>query len=299
MSTLVKKELFDKIKPNFTEITSEVDFKKEVSFAVQHFSKNTYLSGATDESKLKAVLNVAQTGLTLNPVLKLAYLVPRKSSYGLECCLEPSYQGLVKLVTDTGSASNIYSYPVYKGDEFVEVLGTSIDLIHKPKRESKEITHVYAVAVLPNGTKQIEVMTKADVEEIRDYSESYKAYKSGKIKSCIWVKNESEMYRKTVIRRLCKYLPKTERWEKLSTAINLDESDYEVSHGKINLIESLIETSLLSPEQRDGILMSLNTISNSEASETISYLKNNQIDPINSGSNYSQNDISKKLDEIK
>lgn len=74
------------------------------------------MNGATTTSKLQAVFNVALTGLTLNPTLKLAYLVPRynNASRELEVHLEPSYQGLVKLVTDTGSAKSVSSQVVLK-----------------------------------------------------------------------------------------------------------------------------------------------------------------------------------------
>jgi len=101
---LTLKDQFKLIEDRFVALTNADTFTKECSFALQHFGKNSYLNGSTTESKLQAVMNVAQVGLTLNPVLKLAYLVPRFSNGKVECFLEPSYQGLVKLVTDTGSA---------------------------------------------------------------------------------------------------------------------------------------------------------------------------------------------------
>jgi len=108
----LKKEHFNKIEPRFIELSDQKTFAKECSFAMQHFAKNDYLDKATIESKLQAVLNVAQVGLTLNPVLKLAYLVPRFENGAVKCFLEPSYQGLVKLITDTGSAKNVTCHPV-------------------------------------------------------------------------------------------------------------------------------------------------------------------------------------------
>lgn len=298
MSNIIKKEDFKAIKPQFTELVDEKTFTKEVSFAMQHLGKNNYLNSSTTESKLKAVLNVAQVGLTLNPILKLAYLVPRREGSNVVCCLEPSYQGLVKLITDTGSAQNVYAHVVYEGDEFEEILGTSTELIHKPKRQSKLVTHVYAVAILHNGAKQVEVMTDAEVQEIKEKSESYKAFKSGRIKSCIWEDHYGEMCRKTVIRRLCKYLPKTERWEKLGTAISLDESDFKLSDGQYDLIESLMGTSVLGQEHREALELELETMSSSRASDVIKTLRFEQRDPIESGAGYGQKEIHKKLDDM-
>lgn len=293
---IIRKEEFDRIKSDFVALIDENTFKKEVSFAIQAFNGNSYLNGTTTESKLRAVMNISQTGLTLNPVLKLAYLIPRTINGKRECCLDPSYQGLVKLITDTGSARNVYSHLVYKGDIFEESLGTSVELIHKPKRESKEITNVYAVAVLQDGQKQIEVMTIEQVNEIRDKSESYKAFKNGKNKICIWELHYGEMARKTVIRRLCKYLPKTDQWERLAQANELIDQDYKSSWGQREMASGLLDTSVYDERQRHEISMEIEIMTSSRASEIIQDLKNNQLNPVESGVNYGQKDIQKQLD---
>jgi recombination protein RecT len=79
--------------------------KKEVSFAIQSINKSAQLQKCSGESVLQAVLNIANVGLTLNPAAKEAYLIPRWNSLtgSNEACLDPSYIGLVKLLTDTGS----------------------------------------------------------------------------------------------------------------------------------------------------------------------------------------------------
>jgi recombination protein RecT len=291
------KEQFPKIREKFLKLANEETFIRECSFAIQHLNKNPYLQKATQESILESVMNIANTGLTLNPVLKLAYMIPRYNSVHKEvqCVLEPSYQGLVKLITDTGSARNVFAHVVYEGDEFEEILGTEPSITHKPKHLSTKITFAYAVAVLFNGSRQIEVMTKAEINDIRDKSESYKAYKDGKVKSCIWVSDEGEMCRKTVIKRLTKYLPKTDQWDKLATAIDIDNKDYSISNDQASYIESLLQTCSLPVEEVIEIEKSLNTINSGEASKMITYLQNNQRDPIASGDNYSQSDIKKKM----
>lgn len=296
MSTEIQiHETFKPIAQRLAQFMSTETIVKECNFAMQAFNKNSYLNGSTQASKQQAILNVAQIGLTLNPVLKYAYLVPRYSNGQVECFLEPSYQGIVKLITDTGSAKSVYAYPVYKGDVFDVVLGTKTDIVHKPKYASQEMTHVYAVANLADGSQMMEVMSVEEVNAIRDKSESYKSFIAKKTTSCVWNDHHSEMSRKTVIKRLCKYLPKTERWDRLAQAIDLDNSDYSASHEQKDYIESLLRTANLDERETSRLYNEVESMSSSRAAEVIEYLMNNQVDPIMSGANYGQAEIAAKL----
>lgn len=306
MSEEVKKlkptnvDFYNPIKDKFSEIVDNVTFAKEVSFAAQLVRASPQLQQADANSTLTAVMNVAQIGLSLNPAKKEAYLLPRWNNRKrcVETCLEPSYQGLVKLATNTGSVKTIYCHVVYEGDEFEVSLGTSTEIKHKPKFSSKNITHVYSVSVLHDGTKQIEVMTYSDISEIKERSESYKAYKAGKISSCVWTTDEGEMCRKTVIRRAVKYLPKTDMWDKLQKAIELDESDFKADWNKIHYIESLLSKSTLPHDQISTIESEMYNYTDIQANECIRHLKDNQRDPIESGDGYSQTDVRNKLKEV-
>ena len=230
-------------------------------------------------------------------------MVPYKAKEGqnwvTKCRVEPSYQGLTKLVTDTGSAKTIYAHAVYDGDDFKTTLGTSVGIIHEPKYLSTEITHIYAVAILSDGTKQVEVMTTEQIDLIRDNSESYKAFKQGKTKSCIWNDHYQEMGKKTVVKRLIKYLPKTDIWDKLGHAIEIDNQDYKATDNQIDYIDSLLMTAAISPEQLEDIERERSYMSSERAGEIIKYLQDNQLDPIAAGLNYSQTDINTKLNEGK
>lgn len=298
---IIKNE-FKAIKPRFVELTNEKTFIKECSFALQHFNKNAYLDKSTMASKLEAVMNVAMIGLTLNPVLKLAYLVPRSAkeggNYVVKCYLEPSYQGLVKLITDTGSAKTIYSHLVYEGDEFEETLGTEVNLIHKPKRKSTDIIAAYAVAILQDGTKQVDVMPREELDAIRGMSESFKAWEKNNHIPCIWNTHHGEMCRKTVIKRLCKYLPKTNQWDKISTAIDLTDQDFKCSVVQITIIEQLLDTAIMLDEEKADIEKEVEGYSFDQAAKTINYLKSIQLDPITHGENASISDITGRINEI-
>lgn len=70
------------------------------------------------------------------------------------------------------------------------------------------------------GGVQWEVMTLAAVLSVRDKSEGYRAFKEGKIRSNPWDTHFEEMGKKTVIRRLFKYLPVS---VEIQHAVSLDE----------------------------------------------------------------------------
>lgn len=286
-------------KSQLIAMVGEMQLQKEMSFAIQAVNGNSMLQQATPESIAKCVWNIGITGLTLNPIHQFAYITPRRVGDKIEAIITPSYKGLVKLITDTGSVKNIYAHPVYKGDDFDISLGTDTEIKHKPKFISikpEDVTHVYAVAILRDGSKQVEIMPVAEVNEIRERSDSYKAWKDKKAKSSIWVDFYTEMCRKTVVKRLSKYLPKTESWEKVQQAIEIDNEDYEASNQQYSYIENLLETSAFDERQRAFIEREIEFgITNGRAKKLIEDLQLNQRDAISSGDNYSQGDISKKI----
>lgn len=279
------------------------DFKREAMFACEIWNnpKNSYLRKATSKSLLTAIINIAQVGLTLNPIAKEAAIVPRKNGDVIEAHLEPMYGGLVKLLTDSGSVINIISNLIYEGDNF------TVDLItgqrsHIPHyvtgKEQGKIKGVYAIARLHDGSDQFEHMTAEEVFAIRDRSESYKAYKAGKASSSIWITDEGEMFRKTVIKRIYKYLPKSQKSEKLQRAIELTDRDYVVSGQQFEQITKLLPLASIPDDQKDDIERELPSMTWQRANEVIFMLRDNQLDPIESGAGYSQADIHRKLDQI-
>lgn len=256
------------------------DFEREASFALQLIHTNKRLAECSKESILKAVLNIANIGLTLNPISKYAYLVPRWNSIKRcnEATLEPSYVGLVKLLTDSQSIKSITATPIYDNDMFEIVYGMYPNVIHKPVFSAARgnIKGVYAIATLHDGSKQFEAMTIGEVYDIRDRSESWKAFKEGKIKSCIWGDDESEMFRKTVIKRIYKYLPKTDRMKFIEEAIEIDNQDYKATPQMIMYIDELIRKSTLTIERQEAIELEMPTLTSKRAEEIIIMLQQNQ-----------------------
>ena len=66
----LKQQIENKVGTRFSDIAGKERFNTELSFCLQHIDRNPQLKKATVQSNIQAVLNIALTGLTLNPVLK-------------------------------------------------------------------------------------------------------------------------------------------------------------------------------------------------------------------------------------
>ena len=221
-----------------------------------------------------------------------------------KCVLYPSYQGLVKLATDTGSVTSIEVNLIYQGDDIILDLASDKKVQkHIPYiltgKEQGNILGGYSLANLPDGSKHIEIMSLRDIHDVREYSESYKYDIKKGTKNSPWIHSESEMCRKTILKRHFKYIPKSDKNEKLVKAIELDNTDYDfpISMNQGNYIEGLLISSSIDEKTSNDIYEALPDMTQKRAKECIEYLQNNQKDNIESGGNYSQTDIKNKLSE--
>lgn len=181
------------------------------------------LGKCSSQSLLLAVMNMARLGLEPGGALGHCYLVPfRDKDRGLECQLIIGWRGLVALARRSGVIRRLEAHPVHANDLFVCEFGTDPKLIHTPALagERGEIVAAYAVAQLADGAKQVEVMTRAEIDKVRASAKSRN--------SPAWSDWFSEMARKTVVRRLCKYLPLTaEAADPMREALEIDNEDFE------------------------------------------------------------------------
>lgn len=179
------------------------------------------LLDCTQESFAGAVLQCAALGLEPG-VLGQAFLIPfRNNRRGtIECQLIPGYKGLLMLARRSGQIQSIDPVVVYAKDKFTVRKGTAPQIVHDPHRPKTDdddhgpAVAYYAVAALKGGGYQFDYMWKADVQRHRErYS---RASEDGP-----WSTNFDEMGLKTVLRRLCKFLPVSVETQ---TAIALDEA---------------------------------------------------------------------------
>lgn len=196
----------------------KLSFKKEANFALQLLKSNDFLRSTAQsnpDSLQNAITNIAAIGISLNPATKEAYLVPRNRSI----CLDITAIGLIKLATDSGSIAWVQAKLVHQKDTYIDN-GPGLAPTHKFESfgERGPVVGVYAVAKTHTGDFLSDTMTIKECHDIRDRSEAWKAFTSGKTKSCPWSTDEGEMMKKTILKRASKLWPKSER---LDTAVNV------------------------------------------------------------------------------
>ena len=228
---VIKKEL-ELTRPTFEQMNlNKLAFAKEMEYAIQILENNDYLAKMNMPSIRNALINVALSGITLNPVLKLAYLVPRKGN----CCVDVSYMGMIKIVTDTGSVKSLKADVAYEKDTFDIQLGSNGYVVHKPYLGADSRGRklgAYSIAILNDNTEHIDFMRWDEIMAIKARSEAVKGGKGSP-----WDTDEDEMACKTVVKRHFKYLPKSERALMAAKAIDLDNQlngiDFEKEQSEI------------------------------------------------------------------
>lgn len=214
----IKKALPQTITPErFTRIT------------LSALSSNSKLQECTQMSFLAAMMNAAQLGLEPNTPLGQAYLIPYRNKGVMECSFQIGTFGLLELAYRTGQYKDIYAHTVYENDEFEYELGLEPKLTHKPAMSNRgNPIAYYAVYHTKNGGHGMTVMS---YEDVRNHAAKYsKSYNSGP-----WANNFDSMAKKTVLKQLLKYAPKT---SELASAIAQDETVKSSISDDMSLVEN-------------------------------------------------------------
>ncbi len=122
--------------------------------------------------------------------------------------IESGYRGFIALARSSGELISINAQVVHRNDRFDFAYGLAERLEHVPAEGDRgEITHFYAYAKFKDGGHHFDVLSRAEVDAVRDRSESYQAYRAGKVEDTAWVTAYEEMGKKTVLRRIAQFLP--------------------------------------------------------------------------------------------
>lgn len=164
----------------------------------------------------REVSKAAGLGLELDPQLGEAYLVIRNvklpnGQWGKAPNLQVGYRGMLKLARQAGETAVIYAHEVAENDIFECSLGDEKRLTHKPTMfgDRGDVVGFYAVVKYRAGETDFEIMSRQQVDAIRDKSDGWQAYKVGRIKDTPWASAYEEMAKKTVLRRLMKRVPQS------------------------------------------------------------------------------------------
>lgn len=203
--------------------------------ALTYVKKNPGVAKCTPVSICKALMDAAQLGLAPDGLLGSAYLVPFNNkvrgadgsdTWENTCQLIPGYRGLIDLARRSGEILDIQARPVLKGEDFEIDWGRQQPLSHKPNLDANpaedngaNVRGIYAIAFYKDGSQHLEYMSRAEIEGIQRRSKA-----NGKGFSP-WQTDWVEMGRKTLVKRLSKYLPLS---PELARAIELDNEASEV-----------------------------------------------------------------------
>lgn len=127
------------------------------------------------------------------------YAIP----YGGNLTFQTDYKGEIKLCKrySKNKIKDIFAKVVRQGDFFMEeVDGGKQNVQYRPKPFSDEqMIGAFAIVVFEDGSMMYDTMSSEDIENVRN---TYSKMKD----SQAWKSSTGEMYKKTVLRRLCKLI---------------------------------------------------------------------------------------------
>ena len=159
-------------------------------------NKKPVLQSCTEESIANALLDMVVQGL--NPGARQCYFI----AYGTKLQLQRSYFGDVAVARRVAGLKDIYAEVVREGEVFEYVIdpaaGKKKIIEHKVSLSTADnpIIGAYAVAIFDDGSSDVEIMTKKQIDQSWSQSKN-----KG---SDIFKKFPEEMAKRTVIRRLLK-----------------------------------------------------------------------------------------------
>lgn len=198
--------------------------------ALTAFLKTPKLLQCTPESLTNALLICSQVGL--EPDGRLAHLIP----YGDTVQVIFDYKGLLALAIRNGMEA-VYADTVREEDDFQPaVVDGKKSIVHRINyRKARGEAYAYYAVCQRNGIIDFEVMTKDEIDAIRERS---RAKASGP-----WVTDYDEMAKKTVLRRLSK------RWDLLPEIRDAIYEDDDTPDLRPNLAVSKPLFEIAKPEQ--------------------------------------------------
>lgn len=226
-------QFFEREIPNIAAVMPKnaMDPTRMAKLAIQIWTGNPKLAACDKNSFIAALLTCAQFGLEPNTPLGQAHIIP----YGNKATFQLGYQGLIDLANRTGEFKEIYTYEVYKNDEFRYSLGLHRDLIHVPDpdgpADGELPTHIYAVYHLLNGGYGFECWSwNKIIKHAQTFSKSY-SKPDGQ-----WRQTPVAMGKKTLIKAVLKYAPKS--LEIISKAMEYDETTQAAPEAKREYMEA-------------------------------------------------------------
>lgn len=233
----VKQFLMEKQDEIAQACTNSISSKRLISVVLNSFKGNPDLEKCTFESLIDCVKKSASLGLEPDGITGQAYIIPYedKKKRVFEAQFQIGYKGLITLARRSGFIKSLSAQPVYEKDSFEYEYGLDEKLVHRPATGPRgKLKFAYAVAKFKDGGHHFEVMTKTDIDKIRNSSMGANS------KYSPWTKWEEEMWRKTATKKLCKFLPFA---AELASAAEHDEyTDMNLKEAQVTPLEQITDS---------------------------------------------------------
>lgn len=221
----VLREVLEKRQADIAKaIPRGIDAQRFTRVALSNFQIKPALLDCTPASVFTAVMQAAAWGLELDPMLGQAYLVPykdRRAGVTL-CTLQLGYRGMLALARRSGDIASFLPGVVHAKDDFTYKrvgrrpdgsLGTVLEHVEYSGAEDPgPVIATYIVMFLTNGSEQIDVMYRREIDARRQRSRSKDEGP--------WVTDFDAMALKSVVRQASKFWPLE---TSVAAAINQDE----------------------------------------------------------------------------
>lgn len=199
-------ELLERSRNSFEEMaTKYLPADRIFKLAAVAMSRDPKIADCTGVSILKSVMDACQMGLDCSGINGQGWILPyrNKKTNKTEAQFIPGYRGLTEIARRSGAVEDIDAQLVYANDVFRIRMGSNPGIDHEPETRGDrgEFLGAYAVATLATGKQKSEWMDAADIDNTKKSSRSAGSDYSP------WNTFAGEMRRKTVIKRICKYLP--------------------------------------------------------------------------------------------
>lgn len=219
-------------------LPKHLDAEKFIRTVLNAAIKNPKLLQCSRESLFLSVMQAAQLGLEPDGLLGQAYILPYKDVAQLQI----GYRGYITLALQSGYLSFLTAEAVHENDEcHFDYFGKST---FKPCLTNRGDTLGYvSICKYKNGDTQFTYMNLDDIHHVRSKSHAYNNAIKYRRNDSPWITDFDEMAKKTVLKRLQKYLPLS-----VNRAITID--DFNENHFNNNVASQKFEY------DQDGVILS-------------------------------------------
>jgi recombination protein RecT len=206
------RQLVNKAQPRFNSIVADTAgsllFKTEAVYAMHAMLNNEFLAKTAFNNPVSldlALAQIAACGLTLDPAMQLAYLVPRDG----KVLADISYRGLIDIAIRSRAVNLVTVKAVYANDIF-RFRGDHAQPEHvydpfMPVEDRGELRGTYSVAHLAIGMLLVTPVRAEDIYAARSLSMAWARGKTGS--KGPWESHFEAMALKTCVKITRKYWP--------------------------------------------------------------------------------------------